>query len=152
MEEVWERFNSEIIKEANVPGQQWLWRLKRKEVIARLKNDLQYDGDFKRKLKLWSKVFKTKGFTVDLILPGDPLGGDFELDGNEDEVDRNRDAKKEAKKFRLIITPNTEKGTSVYSRTSSLTRSVTGEANLQQVASNQPNPDHQRNSDEQDDP
>jgi hypothetical protein len=42
----------------------------------------------------------------------------------------------------MVIQPNAEKATSVYSRTSSLTRSVTGEGNLQKAAeSNADNPE-----------
>jgi hypothetical protein len=136
-----------------------MWRLHRKEVIANIKNDLQYNGDFKKKFKSWSKVFKTAGFTIDLALPGEQL----EDDPGEDGEDRNRDVKKESKKFRLIVTPNTEKGTSVYSRTSSLTRSITGEgANLSQLAASQAaanqaaatlaSQNHNQDSDEQGDP
>ncbi|TVY67465.1 hypothetical protein LSUE1_G007396 [Lachnellula suecica] len=135
-EQVWERFSRELIELAEVPGPALLWKLHSKAVTARIKKELQYDGDFKRKLRIWNKAFKQRGFQVDLALPGEQLEEPTDAGPADDEEDpKQRDLKRDGKRFRLIVTPNTEKGTSVYSRTSSLTRSVTGEgANLQKAA------------------
>lgn len=131
-EQVWERFNSEILELADVPGPSILWPVYRKDVINKMRKEMQYDGDFKRKLKMWNKAFKQRGFQIELALPGEQVQ-DYP-DADEDESLR-KWTKKDGKRFRMIVTPNAEKGTSVYSRTSSLTRSVTNEgANLQQAA------------------
>lgn len=44
-----------------------------------------------------------------------------------DTEEQKRQARKEAKYFRMVVTPVAEKAGSIYSRTSSLTRSVTNE-------------------------
>jgi len=116
---------------AEVPKPTWLWPIHRKEVVQRIKRELQYDGDLKRKLKFWNRAFKQMGFQVDLALPGEHLEDTSDGDGDEP---KNPNAKKDGKRFRMVIAPNAEKATSVYSRTSSLTRSVTGEGNLQKAA------------------
>jgi len=125
---------------AEVPKHSWLWSIHRKEVIQRVKRELQYDGDLKRKLKFWNRAFKQMGFQVDLALPGEHLEDTSNPD--EDGEPKNPNAKRDGKRFRMIIQPNAEKATSVYSRTSSLTRSVTGEGNLQKAAeANADNPE-----------
>jgi hypothetical protein len=111
-------------------GSSLLWPLRKTEVINKIKKELQYEGDFKRLLNAWNKKnFKVRGFTVSVELPGPPKYRE------EDTAEEREMARKEAKRFRICITPNTERGGSVYSRSSSLTRSVTGEgASMQQRA------------------
>jgi hypothetical protein len=111
-------------------GSSLLWPLRKAEVINKIKKELQYEGDFKRLLNAWNKKnFKVRGFTVSVELPGPPKYRE------EDTAEEREMARKEAKRFRICITPNTERGGSVYSRSSSLTRSVTGEgASMQQRA------------------
>ncbi|TVY18723.1 hypothetical protein LARI1_G002859 [Lachnellula arida] len=130
-EGIWERFQGEIVALAEVPKPTWLWVIQRKEVVQRIKRELQYDGDLKRKLKFWNRAFRQMGFQVDLALPGEHLEDNADPDGDEP---KNPNAKRDGKRFRMVITPNAEKATSVYSRSSSLTRSVTGEGNLQKAA------------------
>lgn len=90
--------------------------------MNKIKKELQYEGDFKRLLNAWNKKnFRVRGFTVSVELPGPPKIRE------EDTEEEKELARKEAKKFRICITPNTERSGSVYSRSSSLTRSVTGE-------------------------
>lgn len=112
-------------------GSSLLWPLRKTEVIKKIKKELQYEGDFKRLLNAWNKKnFRVRGFTVSVELPGPPKYRE------EDTEEEREMARKEAKRFRICITPNSERGGSVYSRSSSLTRSVTGEgANMQQRAS-----------------
>jgi len=103
-------------------GASVLWRVHKRDVVNRIKKELQYDGDFKRLLNAWNKKnFRVRGFTVSVELPGPPKIRPEDTEG-EKEL-----ARKEAKKFRICITPNAERSGSVYSRSSSLTRSVTGE-------------------------
>jgi len=108
-----------------------LWRVHKREVVNKIKKELQYEGDFKRLLNAWNKKnFRVRGFTVSVELPGAPKYRD------EDTEEERELARKEAKKFRICITPNSERTASVYSRSSSLTRSVTGEgASLQRKES-----------------
>jgi hypothetical protein len=108
-----------------------LWRVHKRDVVNKIKKELQYEGDFKRLLNAWNKKnFRVRGFTVSVELPGPPKI-------REEDTEEERElARKEAKKFRICITPNSERSASVYSRSSSLTRSVTGEgASLQRKES-----------------
>jgi len=86
-----------------------------------MKRELQYEGDFKRILNAWNRHFRKKGFQVSLELPG------VAKIRPEDSPEEQELARAEAKFFRMCVTPNAEKAGSIYSRTSSLTRSVTGE-------------------------
>ena len=133
LESEWEQFSDEIVEAANVPTPSWAWFLHKKDVIKRLKRELQYESDIKRVLRTWNKHFKRKGFQVWLELPvakGEPIRSQSADQGNssdEDVVQTKKDEKRNAKKFRVIVSSSVEKGSSVYSRTSSLTRSVSRE-------------------------
>lgn len=130
-EKVWEQFSKQLVDAAELPkGSSILWSMRKKEVINKIKKDLQYDGDFKRFITAWNKRnFSVRGFKVSLELPGPPKYRD------EDTPEEREQTKKDAKKFRICITPNSERSASVYSRNSSMTRSITNEGtNLQQRA------------------
>jgi len=125
-EDEWHRFASELVDAADVPGPSWAWAFNRKEVIKRIKKELQYEGELKRVLRRWNRGFKRKGFQAWLELPaskGDKVYQGDEWDSKEDM----EQAKRDAKRFRIVVTPAHEKAPSVYSRSSSLTRSVSGE-------------------------
>ncbi|KAI9740893.1 MAG: hypothetical protein M1818_004498 [Claussenomyces sp. TS43310] len=122
----WYRFNNEIIETARVPGSSWTWPFHRKDVIKRIKKDLLYEGDLKRILKRWNKDFRRKRFQVWLELPNSK--GEKDTVGDGDGDTREEQSKLEVRRFKIIITPNAERAGSVYSRSSSLTRSVSGEA------------------------
>jgi len=99
------------------------WPIHKKEVIRKITKELRYaSGDLNRNLNAWNREdFKKKGFTVALEVPG-------KIQVRDADTPEDIAAKKQMeKKFRMVITPIQEKGGSVYSRTSSLTRSVTGE-------------------------
>lgn len=89
---------------------------------------LQYLGDVSRCLKKWNKLFKIQRFQAWLELPGQ----------KSDDLPGNADGEKvNIKRFRIVITPVTEKrAPSVYSRNSSMTRSVTGEGVTAAMARN----------------
>jgi len=92
---------------------------------------LQYEGEFKRVINAWNRHFRRKGFQASLELPGPPKGN-YEIPDDPEELKR---LESELKRFKMVITPNAEKGGSVYSRSSSLARSVSGEgANLEDKA------------------
>lgn len=81
-------------------------------------------------LRRWNKLFKTQGMTISLELPirkgeDDRCDDDTHGDSKED-IER---AEREAKRFRLVITPTAESGElSAYARGSSLRGSVSNEA------------------------
>ncbi|KAE8447469.1 hypothetical protein EG329_010742 [Mollisiaceae sp. DMI_Dod_QoI] len=121
-EKEWKDFSDAIIDAAELPKRAtWAWRFHKNDVIKKMKRELQYEGDFKRILNAWNRHFRKKGFQVNLELPG--VAKIRETDTPEEQ----ELARSEAKFFRLCVTPNAEKAGSIYSRTSSLTRSVTGE-------------------------
>jgi hypothetical protein len=95
-----------------------MWTFRKSKIIARIKRDLQYNGDISAVFKKWNRVFKIQRFQAWLELPGEksPL-----LPGNDENefVD--------VKKFRVLVTPNKDRAPSVYSRSNSLTRSISGE-------------------------
>jgi hypothetical protein len=113
-------------------------------VIKRLKNQLQYEGsDIKRHLNAWNRSFKRKGFTVSMELPGEPRI--HETDTEE----QKKQARKEAKYFRMVVTPVAEKAGSIYSRTSSLTRTVSNEGMSLQPSKTSAEDDAEGGADEQ---
>jgi hypothetical protein len=130
----WARFSDALVETAEVPGPIWTWRFYRSRVIARVRKELQYDGDLKRCLKQWNRDFKKQGFMVWLELPtqrGEQDKSD-ELVGETKEL--KDQAKRDAKRFRLVVGSNTDAGSiSIYSRNSSLTRSISGEGRGAQV-------------------
>lgn len=82
-------------------------------------------------INAWNRHFRKKGFQASLELPGPPKGN-YEIPGDPEELRR---LESELKRFKMVITPNAEKSGSVYSRSSSLARSVSGEgANLEDKA------------------
>jgi len=127
-EEEWAHFSREIVELAQIPSPTWAWTFHRKNVINRMKKELQYEGDLKRLLRKWNKLFKRQGFSVSLELPtpkGEKDMSDELVGDSQEERDK---AKRDAKRFRVVVNSGTEKAASVYSRTSSLSRSVSGEA------------------------
>ncbi len=95
------------------------------KVYKKMKRELQYEGgDFKRTLNRWNSMFKQKRFTVSLELPG-PL-----RPREEDTEEEKAELARQEKLYRMVITPTGERAGSMYSRTSSLTRSVTGEGRI----------------------
>ena len=126
--EEWEDFSTAVLDAADLPkGANWAWSYHRKDIARRLKKDLQYEGDTQRAINAWNRHFRKKGFQASLELPGPPRH-DVQPE-NDEEV---KQLKLESKRFKMVITPTAEKGGSVYSRSSSLARSVSGEgANLQ---------------------
>ncbi|CZS94441.1 uncharacterized protein RAG0_04435 [Rhynchosporium agropyri] len=121
-EKEWEKFTEDILRAAALPKRaKIMWSLVKQDVIDKIKRDLDFNGDVKTELKEWSAHFRQKGFTVGLELPG-------KVKEREDETFEERQlAESYAKFFRVVITPNAERSASIYSRNSSLTRSITGE-------------------------
>ena len=100
-------------------------------MIKKVRNDLKYGsgptpGDVSKCLKRWNKIFRVQGFHAWLELPSEEgaeeLGRSTAGMNKEDQ----KQAQKEAKRFRIVISPMDNKGGSIYSR-SSLRGSVAGE-------------------------
>jgi len=113
-----------VIEAAELPKSAgWAWQLKKEKVYKKMKKEIQYEGDSIRCINMWNKHFKKKGFQASLELPGKPRG-EYKEPEDPEEL---RLWKLEEKRYKMVITPNAEKGGSVYSRSSSLVRSVSGE-------------------------
>ena len=136
LEAEWAEFSDEVVDAANVPTPSWAWFMHKKDVMRKIKKELQYEGDFRRVLRKWNKHFKRKGFQAWLELPiakGEPVrsqSAEPPADSSDEELEKKsaKDIKKNSKRFRMVVSSSVEKGSSVYSRTSSLTRSVSREA------------------------
>lgn len=121
-EKEWETFSNQVVEAAELPKRAWLmWPMVRQEVTARIKRDLDFGGEVKQQLKEWSHHFRAKGFTVSMELPG-------KARWKEDDTPEERAlAESYASRFRVVISENAERSASIYSRSSSVTRSVSGE-------------------------
>lgn len=93
-----------------------------------MKKEIQYDGELKRTLKKWNKLFRRQGFQAWLELPtakGEKDQSDELIGGTQEDIDK---AKRDAKRFRVVVSQDaSDRPASVYSRSSSLNRSVSGE-------------------------
>ncbi|CAL3962193.1 hypothetical protein PZA11_000579 [Diplocarpon coronariae] len=121
-EHEWRSFSKELIDEARLPKMaKFMWPLVKQGVIAKIKRDLNFGGDVKEQLKQWSAHFRKKGFTVSMELPGKHRH-------REGDTEQERElAESYAGRFRVVISPISEKSASIYSRSSSVSRSVSGE-------------------------
>ncbi|KAF4621896.1 hypothetical protein G7Y89_g14447 [Cudoniella acicularis] len=124
-ENEWTDFSNEIVQAAEIPGHPLMWPFRKKEVIKKIKKELQYDGGLKKKIRVWNRLFKSQGFQTEMALPGEMLEENIRV--VEDGEPLSANVKRDGKRFRMVVTPNAEKASSVYSRTSSLTRSTTQE-------------------------
>lgn len=143
-EDEWNNFSDAIIKEARIPRRaRYAWFFHKNNVIKQIKRDLQYNGDVSACISAWNRMdFRRKGFEVSLELPGPPK---FRSDMSEDEKCI---IKKQAPFFRLVLTPTTEKGQSIYvqSRSNSLTASISGEGKIEPTLKVKPVDDKDTNS------
>ena len=114
------------------------WPLARSKVIKKVRNDLKYGngpnpGDVSKIFKKWNKLFRRQGFQAWLELPSEEgaeeLGRSTAGMTKEDQ----KQAQKEAKRFRIVISPLDGKGGSIYSK-SSIRGSVSGEVSLMKKA------------------
>ncbi|CAD6503960.1 BgTH12-05702 [Blumeria graminis f. sp. triticale] len=124
-EDEWNHFSDAIIKEARIPRRaRYAWFFHKNDVMKRIKRDLQYNGDVSACISAWNRMdFRKKGFEVSLELPGPP-----KLTPSMSEEEK-AVIKKQAPFFRLVLSPTTEKGQSIYvqSRSNSLTAGISGE-------------------------
>ena len=126
---MWKHFSREILDATEIPGPSWTWRIHKRNVINRIKKDLVYESDLKSTLKKWNRLFSNRhGFKAYLKVP-DQKG---EEDISDEDIGETEEERQHAilmcRRFRIVINANTEKAASVYSRSSSVTRTVSGEA------------------------
>jgi hypothetical protein len=130
-----------------VPVLSWTWTFHKSKVLKGVKRQMLYESsDLSRELRRWNKLFKRQGFQCTLELPNTEgameRGGEREVVG--DTKEEKAQAKLESRRFRMVITPNAEKTvSSIYSRSSSLTRSVSGEG-AATTAKNIPPPEEEK--------
>lgn len=126
-EREWAKFSDDIVDAAHLPKRaKFAWPLVRNDVIAKIKKDLDFVGNVRTELKQWSAHFRQKGFVVGLELPGKVK------EREDDTIEERVLAEGYEKLFRVVISPNSERSASIYSRNSSLTRSITGEGRAAQ--------------------
>lgn len=117
----------------HVPVLSWTWTFHKSKVLKGVKRQMLYESsDIQRELRRWNKLFKRQGFQASLELPNSNREGEKERGGEREVVGDTKEekerAKLEAKRFCIVITPNAQKSQgSIYSRSSSLTRSISGE-------------------------
>jgi hypothetical protein len=130
-EEEWNHFSREVVEQTTVTSSwagPFTWIVHKKDVEKKIKKQLQYEtSDLKRLLKKWNRLFKRQGFQAHLEPPTNKVEKETTGGAAVETAEEKEQAKREAKRWRIVITPDAEKGSSVYSRTSSLTRSVSRE-------------------------
>ncbi|KAM3070192.1 hypothetical protein ACMFMG_003769 [Clarireedia jacksonii] len=111
-EREWTEFNHALLEAADVAKIGRLgWVMKKDKICTRIRKDLQYGGDIKSFLAKWNKGFRKRGFMVLFELPSDtPM---IEPGATPEEI---KQAKKDAKRFRLIVQPGNTSSASIYSR------------------------------------
>ncbi|KAI9053477.1 hypothetical protein LZ554_002434 [Drepanopeziza brunnea f. sp. 'monogermtubi'] len=121
-ENEWATFGKQIIEAAELPKRaRMMWSMVKQDVVAKIKRDLDFGGEVKQQLKEWSLHFRAKGFTVSMELPG-------KVRSKKDDTEEERAlAESYANRFRVVISENAERSASIYSRSSSVSRSVSGE-------------------------
>ncbi|KAG9245920.1 hypothetical protein BJ878DRAFT_324579 [Calycina marina] len=129
-EDGWTHMNKEILAAAGIShSATWSWTFHKKGVVKKLTKDLGYStSEINTVLRRWNKLFKTQGMTVALELPvkkGETDNCDEDHGDSKEDIER---AEREAKRFRLVITPAADSGEqSAYHRGSSLRGSVSNE-------------------------
>lgn len=128
-EKQWKNFNREVIEAAELRGENsWkkiTFMFNKQALVKQVKKDLVYESELKSVLKNWNRIFKMKhGFSISLSLPGEEVFHDMTTGNTWGDKQH---ATEELKKFRLVVNNNMERAGSAYSRSSSMTRSISGE-------------------------
>ena len=99
------------------------WPLARSKVIKKVRNDLKYGngpnpGDVSKIFRKWNKLFRRQGFQAWLELPSEEGAEELGRSTAGMSKDEQKQAIKEAKRFRIVISPLDQKGGSIYSKSS----------------------------------
>jgi hypothetical protein len=103
-------------------------------VIKKVRNDLKYGqgpdpGEVSKIFKKWNRLFRRQGFQAWLELPSEEGAEELGRSTAGMNKEEQKQAQKEAKRFRIVISPLDNKGGSIYSK-SSIRGSVSGEGNF----------------------
>lgn len=110
------------------------WPLARSKVIKKVRNDLKYGngpnpGEVSKIFRKWNKLFRRQGFQAWLELPSEEGAEELGRSTAGMNKEEQKQAMKEAKRFRIVISPLDGKGSSIYTK-SSIGKSVSGEGSL----------------------
>lgn len=92
-------------------------------MIKKVRNDLKYGngpnpGEVSKIFKKWNKLFRRQGFQAWLELPSEEGAEELGRSTAGMSKDEQKQAIKEAKRFRIVISPLDGKGGSIYSKSS----------------------------------
>jgi len=99
------------------------WPLARSKVIKKVRNDLKYGngpnpGEVSKIFRKWNKLFRRQGFQAWLELPSEEGAEELGRSTAGMSKEEQKQAIKEAKRFRIVISPLDQKGGSIYSKSS----------------------------------
>ena len=99
------------------------WPLARSKVVKKVRNDLKYGngpnpGEVSKIFRKWNKLFRRQGFQAWLELPSEEGAEELGRSTAGMSKDEQKQAIKEAKRFRIVISPLDGKGGSIYSKSS----------------------------------
>ena len=113
---------------------QFTWLAARSKVIKKVRNDLSYGqgpnpGEVSKTFRKWNRLFRRQGFQAWMELPDEEKAEELGRSTAGMNKEEQKQAKVEAKRFRIVISPLDNKGGSIYSK-SSIRGSVGGEGGL----------------------
>lgn len=120
----WNHFSGEVVVACDAHHYNALtWPLARNKVIKKVRNDLKYGngpnpGDVSKIFRKWNKLFRRQGFQAWLELPSEEGAEELGRSTAGMSKDEQKQAMKEAKRFRIVISPLDQKGGSIYSKSS----------------------------------
>ena len=135
----WNHFSQEVMVACDAHHYNAItWPLARSKVIKRVRSDLKYGngpdpGPVSKIFRHWNRLFRRQGFQTWLELPSEEGAEELGRSTAGMSKDDQRQAMKEAKRFRIVVSPVEGKGGSIYSK-SSLRGSVLSEVNIMQRA------------------
>jgi hypothetical protein len=135
----WNHFSGEVVVACDAHHYNAItWPLARSKVIKKVRNDLKYGsgpdpGDVSKIFRKWNRLFRRQGFQAWLELPSEEGAEELGRSTAGMNKEEQKQAQKEAKRFRIVISPLDGKGGSIYSK-SSIRGSVSGEVSLMKRA------------------
>ena len=131
----WNHFSDEVVVACDAHHYNAItWPLARSKVIKKVRNDLKYGngpnpGEVSKIFRKWNKLFRRQGFQAWLELPSEEGAEELGRSTAGMNKEEQKQAMKEAKRFRIVISPLDGKGGSIYTK-SSIGKSVSGEGSL----------------------
>jgi hypothetical protein len=131
----WSHFSGEVVVACDAHHyNKATWPFARAKVISRVRQDLQYGqgpnpGEVSKVFRKWNRLFRRQGFQAWMELPDEEKAEELGRSTAGMNKEEQKRAQKEAKRFRIVISPLDNKGGSIYSK-SSIRGSVGGEGGL----------------------